>query len=34
MHIINHGESGGIVALDGADTIQAREVLSDLLLPG
>lgn len=34
MHIINQDESTGIVALETADTAKAREVLSDLLLPG
>jgi len=34
MHIINQDESAGIVALETTDTAKAREVLSDLLLPG
>lgn len=34
MHIVNQDESAGIVALETSDTAKAREVLSDLLLPG
>jgi len=34
MHIVNQDESAALVALETMDTAKAREVLSDLLLPG
>jgi len=34
MHIVNRDDSACIVALETADPATAREVLSDLLLPG